>query len=382
MCRLSSASVSTSIPGVDPTSRRLGVTSYRDSLSQSFAASLFIHMSTGSRISPAILVLGALPASPLHISKPLHTELIAKATATPSSLTSGANLCLLRIVHCYQTSSSVPSLRPIPLHIHAHFDRLMALTPLALALAPAFLCRAADFPSFIINHTYVRALFRLAGQRLPASFRRADAQMTPSSVCSARFPFGVLRALGVRAEAAFLGSLPSSSPVGVRVPWNESMSPCSSCARGSAVRSVHVWEALAAATSLHLYISRTHPRAPGDGAGDADDDRVGTRRQRRSAGTRVHPSPALTVERRPRLWFGAPTLAFALALPTLALALLPHLHPPLPLAPAVWYGTRWLRAVPVRARTRAFAEMEKRGCPREQILPSLSQSLLVRTCLP
>jgi hypothetical protein len=96
----------------------------------------------------------------------------------------------------------------------------------------------------------------------------------------------------------------------------------------------------------------------------------------------IHPSPALTVERRLRLWFGAPTLAFALALPTLARALLPHLHPPFPLAPAVWYGTRWLRAVPVRARTRAFAEMEKRGCPREQILPSLSQSLLVRTCLP
>ncbi|KAJ7874138.1 hypothetical protein B0H13DRAFT_1021594 [Mycena leptocephala] len=105
-------------------------------------------------------------------------------------------------------------------------------------------------------HAYPCTLLWLAGQRHPASFRRPDAQTTLSSVCSARFPFWVLRAFGVRAEAAFLGPLPSSSPVGVRVPWNEHMSPCSSCARGSAVGSVHASEAAAAASSPHVCISR------------------------------------------------------------------------------------------------------------------------------
>ncbi|KAJ7817209.1 hypothetical protein B0H13DRAFT_2458441, partial [Mycena leptocephala] len=90
-----------------------------------------------------------------------------KATATPSSLTSGANLCLLRIVHCYQTSSSLPSSRPIPLHIHTHFDRLMALMPSPAGPRP----RIHPLHS---HRSDICALLHHADGRIPASFQHAD----------------------------------------------------------------------------------------------------------------------------------------------------------------------------------------------------------------
>jgi hypothetical protein len=207
---------------------------------------------------------------PLHISKPLHIELIAKATATPSSLISGANLCLLRVAHCYHTSSSVPSLRPIP-HIHVHFDPLMALTPSrtgprprfrgftlpprapAASIAPWELCKAADSPhlSSIIHTRALSACGR-------ALFQHADGH-SHSAWCPLRtspLGFSAFLAFAWRPPSLpgrFFGLPPLFAHAGLRLLWNKHKLPYSSCASGTAARPVHLYEA--AAASPHLYTS-------------------------------------------------------------------------------------------------------------------------------
>jgi hypothetical protein len=232
-----------------------------------------------SRNSISADALGAFPAFllSLYVLITLKVEFIAQGhrydvfekiecQSLPTYLYP-ISISLLRVAHFCHTSSSLPSSRPIPLHIHAHFDPLNgAHAPLPLALAPAFvdfprhlalpqrplrreLCRAADFPSSIIDQTYARALFRLAAE-FYSSMRACRRR---SARCPLRTSlFGSPRSWRSR-EAAFFAFArfpTSSSPPRCACHGTSTSRATPPHTRvGAAARPVYVCEAAAAATS-------------------------------------------------------------------------------------------------------------------------------------
>ncbi|KAJ7850965.1 hypothetical protein B0H13DRAFT_2360439 [Mycena leptocephala] len=137
-----------------------------------------------------------------------------KATATPSSLTSGANLCLLRIVHCYHTSSSAPSstsaqflstfICTLTASWHSRPSRAGPCPRVRcrLALPHRPLRRESDPLHSHRSNIRARSCTMQTGESLPHSSIRMYAQTRLGSVSSAHLPFWVFRVLCICAEAA------------------------------------------------------------------------------------------------------------------------------------------------------------------------------------
>ncbi|KAJ7861343.1 hypothetical protein B0H13DRAFT_2355116 [Mycena leptocephala] len=183
-----------------------------------------------------------------------------KATATTSSTTSSANLCLRTSSPATSACSPhrtllsyvilLPSSRPIPLHIHVRFDCLMTLTSLSHPSPPRSWIYLSASRSHIIHWG------SCTEPQTSFSFPRAPATLEAGRPLRACF----LRSRGGRFWAQDTSrSLPS--PPSLLLPGcaycRASVSPCS-CTSGGAAGRIHAYEAAVDATSSALGILRAH----------------------------------------------------------------------------------------------------------------------------
>ncbi|KAJ7828606.1 hypothetical protein B0H13DRAFT_2373113 [Mycena leptocephala] len=317
-------------------------------------------MSTGSPIGLAILVLESIAPRP-----PLRR--LREHWVPISACLAQQHQPALRIVHCYHTSSSVLSWRPIPLRIHTHFDRLMAPTSLSPSPSPSLpplwiLLQVAASRSHIVHRvmgavqsrrlpliyhqSYIRARALVAWGR--ALFQHADGHQALSLVSSAHFSPHSWRSRGgrplcLRTEASFFWLAPLLfASVGV----------ASSCG--------HYLSALAHPTRLSAEVDGDGD----DGDGNADADRV-VRVDGDGVQAVVLPQPPPSSS----LSHSSPPSPTPSPPPCLS-------SPVMPASTRCGMGRAGLELRPVRARTHALAEMEKRGCLCEHI-PFLTIALRI-----
>ncbi|KAJ7850744.1 hypothetical protein B0H13DRAFT_2400821 [Mycena leptocephala] len=265
---------------------------------------------------------------------PVHWMLNrSSADALAASACSPRRMLLSYIVLC---AFFHQRLNPLRMHCALRLPH-GAHAPFALALAPA--------PSSFSSIRHTRALLHHADGRIPASFQYADGHANEAQLG--------MRVLMVHA------SLPPLSPrclrrgvLAVEQAQDALFLVCEW--EGSGTRSrpeLSCSRYLPLAAPTHLV--RLSTEVDGDADADADADLMKTAKRAAGDGNadgnewlrvdgdggrvrvRIHPSPTLTVERRLRLWFGAPAFTFTLALPD--------------------------------ALTSSCAGIEKSGCPREHI---------------
>ncbi|KAJ7850233.1 hypothetical protein B0H13DRAFT_2401379 [Mycena leptocephala] len=306
-----------------------------------------------------------------------------KATATTSSRMSSVNLRLrtssptaspLRVVHCHHTLPS-PSVRPISIHIHVRFDYLTVPTSLSrwpspprswIYLADRSVHRVMGAVQsrrlpLIYHQSYIPARALVAcGPTTPASFRRRRR--------SARYAHG----------GRFFGLAPLPSLfafVGVRLPWRKRKSFRPPHAREGAQR-----DPFTSMKQLRPLPPRTSASRARTSCISCACRRWWMEREKHADGDRM--TIWMKTEKRAdgmgiqTLSLRFDTLSRSAHPPSPSLSLSPSFPPSptpspppyssspsrLPLSPAVWYGTRWLRAAVVPVRTRVLAAMEKHGC--------------------